>query len=83
MNSARNNFGIAAFFVTALVITFALSPYVPEAKNQVLLVILGYALSWPDRVLQFHYGSSAGSKEKTALLAQAEPLLLNQEAPEQ
>ncbi len=83
MTSARNNFGIAAFVLTAVIIGLALSPIVPETKTQIALVILGYALSWPDRIISFHYGSSAGSKEKTKLLAQAEPLLLNQEAPEQ
>lgn len=66
---SRFFFGALAFFVSIIVIAYTLSAYVPDSKEQIALVVLGNVLGWPLIVLQFFYGSSEGSKEKTAMMA--------------
>ncbi len=65
----RNLFGAIAFAVAALIVGFTLSPLVPIEKEEIALIVLGNVLSWPVIVLQFFFGSSSGSKEKSAALA--------------
>jgi len=69
MNKARDWFGSIAFLFTGVVIIVALSPWIPDTKEKLLYLILGSALTWPSYPLNFHYGSSAGSKEKTQQMA--------------
>jgi hypothetical protein len=68
-DTARNVFGAMAFIVSAVVIGLVLSPYVPAGKEGIANLILGNVLSWPMIVISFFYGSSTGSKEKTAAMA--------------
>lgn len=67
----RAVFGCSAFAAAIAVIGFVLSKYVPQAKEQIALVVLGNVLSWPGMVLAFYFGSSSGSKDKSARLAEA------------
>lgn len=66
--TARNWFGVLAFFVTGAVIAVILSPFVPESKEAIANIILGNVLGWPMIVLSYFYGSSSGSKSKTEAL---------------
>lgn len=65
--TARNAFGAAAFLLTAAIIGFILSPWVPDSKEAIANVILGNVLGWPMMVLAYFYGSSSGSKAKDML----------------
>ena len=40
----------------------------PEGNREVALVILGTAIGWAGSVVNYHYGSSQGSKDKTEAL---------------
>lgn len=66
--SPRNIFGGLAFLVAGVIVGFTLSPFVAVEKEEIALIVLGNVLSWPVIVLQFFFGSSDGSKEKSAAL---------------
>lgn len=66
----RSIFGALAFIVTGGAIALALSPWVASDKEQISLVVLGNVLSWPVIILQWYFGSSEDSKEKTHLLTE-------------
>jgi hypothetical protein len=55
---ARNIFGGMAFVVAAIVIMAAMSPWVPDGKEKIAYMVLGYVLSWPSAVLQYFFGAS-------------------------
>lgn len=65
---AREAFGAATFLLAGGIIGFILSPWVPAEKNDVANIILGNVLGWPLVIIGFYFGSSSGSKEKTAML---------------
>jgi hypothetical protein len=37
----------------------------PSGNREVALVVFGVAIGWGSAVVQFHFGSSEGSKQKT------------------
>lgn len=42
---------------------------IPAGNAEVALVVLGVAIGWAGNVVQFHFGTSEGSKSKTALMS--------------
>ena len=41
---------------------------IPQGNAEVALVVLGVAIGWAGSVVQFHYGTSEGSKTKTKIM---------------
>jgi hypothetical protein len=50
---------------------------IPPDNQDIAMVMLGIVLGWAGNVVQFHFGSSEGSKEKTALMADDDALNLD------
>lgn len=67
-NLSRNVVGAFAMIVAAGILAGLFLVAIPESNREVALVALGVALGWASSVVQFHFGSSAGSVRKTDLL---------------
>ena len=67
-NVSRNMVGAFALIVAAGIIAGLFMVAIPESNREVALVALGVALGWASAVVNFHFGSSEGSKTKTDLL---------------
>lgn len=64
--------GLVGFAVMLLAIGIVTGLFVhelPEGNREVALVILGTVIGWAGAVVNYHYGSSEGSKRKTDMLA--------------
>lgn len=59
----RFTFGLLAFTITAAVIIYAMSPYVPDSKEKIAYLIVGNVLGWPFVILSWFFGSSHGSQQ--------------------
>lgn len=70
-NVTRNFVGTFALGIAAGIIAGLFLTEIPQGNREVALVALGVALGWAGTVVNFHYGSSDGSKAKTTLLADA------------
>jgi hypothetical protein len=68
-NVSRNMVGAFAMGAALGVLFGLFRIEIPEGNREVALVALGVALGWAGTVVNFHYGSSEGSKAKTDLLA--------------
>jgi DNA mismatch repair protein MutH len=66
---SRNMVGAFAMLTASGIITGLFLMEIPAGNRDVAMVALGVALGWAGAVVQFHYGSSEGSKAKTELLA--------------
>lgn len=53
-------------FVAALAALFVVP--VPEGNRETIMILIGYLAGYAGAVVTFHYGSSQGSKDKSALL---------------
>lgn len=60
--------GLAAGIVAAL---FMLE--IPPTNERVAFTILGLVIGWAGSVVNFHFGTSEGSKTKTKLMQKAAP----------
>lgn len=67
-NLFRNAVGLFALGIAAGILTGLFKIEIPPGNREVALVALGVALGWAGTVVNFHYGSSEGSKAKTELL---------------
>lgn len=81
--TARTTFGAIAFLITGIIVGLILSPVVSDTKEQIALIVLGNVLAWPMIVLQYFFGTTQSSAEKTQLLADRgnQALDLTVEAP--
>jgi len=68
-NLSRNVVGAFALGMAAGILAGLFLIEIPAGNREVALVGLGMALGWAGSVVNFHFGSSAGSKDKTDLLA--------------
>jgi DNA mismatch repair protein MutH len=68
-NVSRNTVGLFAMGIAAGILLGLFLMEIPEGNRDVAMVSLGIALGWAGSVVQFHYGSSEGSKSKTDLIA--------------
>jgi DNA mismatch repair protein MutH len=66
---SRNMVGAFAMSTAAGIIAGLFLTEIPAGNRDVAMVALGVALGWAGAVVQFHYGSSEGSKSKTDLIA--------------
>lgn len=69
-NVSRNSVGMFAMGIAAGILLGLFMTEIPVGNREVALVSLGVALGWASTVVNFHYGSSEGSKAKTDLIAQ-------------
>jgi DNA mismatch repair protein MutH len=68
-NASRNLVGAFAMLCAVGILVGLFLLEIPAGNRDVAMVALGVALGWAGAVVQFHFGSSAGSKEKTDLMA--------------
>ena len=67
---AWRNVRCTAVILLAIGIVAALFLFeIPKGNAEVALVVLGVAIGWAGNVVQFHYGTSEGSKTKTTLMS--------------
>jgi DNA mismatch repair protein MutH len=66
---SRNMVGAFAMSMAAGIIAGLFLMEIPAGNRDVAMVSLGVALGWAGAVVQFHFGSSEGSKSKTDLIA--------------
>lgn len=66
---SRNVVGAFALTIAAGIIAGLFFLEIPLGNRDVAMVALGVALGWASAVVNFHFGSSEGSKAKTDLLA--------------
>lgn len=65
---ARNITGGFALLIAAGIVGGLFLLEIPVGNRDVAMVALGVALGWAGTVVNYHYGSSEGSKAKTELL---------------
>tara|TARA_R100001129_G_scaffold182748_1_gene163819 strand:+ start:220 stop:486 length:267 start_codon:yes stop_codon:yes gene_type:complete len=65
----RNIVGGVVMALAAIIILLLFWQEIPEGNRDLALVLLGVALGWAGSVVNFHFGSSQGSKDKTSLMA--------------
>lgn len=65
----RHVTGAAVMALATLVIVLLFLQPLPEGNHEVALVVLGIAINWASNVVNFHFGTSEGSKTKTKLMA--------------
>lgn len=68
-NVARATLGAAVMAIAAAIVAALFFVPIPEGNREVALVVLGIAIGWATAVVNFHFGSSEGSKQKTGILA--------------
>ena len=68
-NMSRNLVGAFAMLVAAGILVGLFLLEIPIGNKDVAMMALGAAMTWAGNVVQFHFGSSAGSKDKTDALA--------------
>lgn len=68
-NMSRNVVGGFAMLTATGILAGLFLIAIPDSNREVALVGLGVALGWASSVVNFHFGSSEGSKAKTDLLA--------------
>lgn len=71
-NIAGTLIGAAVMLLAIAIVAGLFAVELPEGNREVALVILGTVIGWAGAVVNFHYGSSQGSKDKTAMLAERE-----------
>ena len=69
-NVPRNVTGAAVMAIAVTIIVLLFFVPLPQGNDEVALVVLGIAIGWASNVVQFHFGTSEGSKQKTDLLSE-------------
>ena len=67
-NLPRNVVGAFVMTLAAGIVTALFLLELPAGNREVALVILGGAIGWAGSVVNFHFGSSEGSKRKTEMM---------------
>lgn len=60
--------GIVVMLLAVAIVAGLFTLELPEGNREVALVILGTVIGWAGAVVNYHYGSSEGSKRKTDML---------------
>ncbi|SLK03690.1 hypothetical protein [Novosphingobium mathurense] len=66
--------GAIVMILTVGIVAALFTHELPQGNREVALVILGTVIGWASTIVGHEFGSSVGSKDKTALLAKSEPL---------
>lgn len=65
MNDIPRHFvGAAVMFLCGTMIAALFFVEIPEGNRDIAMVLLGIGMGWGGSVVQFHFGSSEGSKRK-------------------
>lgn len=65
----RHLVGLAVMLLAAAVIGALFVLKIPPTNSEIAFMVLGAVMTWAGSVVQFHFGSSQGSKDKTEHLA--------------
>lgn len=65
----RHIVGACVLAIAAGIIALLFLQPLPQGNHEVALVVLGIAIGWATNVVNFHFGTSEGSKTKTKLMA--------------
>lgn len=60
--------GVVVMLLAVAIVMGLFRLELPEGNREVALVILGTVIGWASSVVNYHYGSSEGSKRKTDML---------------
>lgn len=63
----RHVIGVAVLLLAVGIVAALFLLEIPQGNAEVALVVLGVAIGWAGNVVQFHYGTSEGSKAKSKL----------------
>lgn len=65
----RHLVAIAVMGIAAALLWKLFHDAIPEENREIAMIAFGAALGWVGAIVQFHFGSSQGSKDKTDHLA--------------
>ena len=68
-NLARNVVGLVVLALAVCVVAGLFFFPIPDGNHDIAMVILGVVMGWTGAVVQFHFGTSEGSKTKTEMMA--------------
>lgn len=68
-NLARHLVAVFALALAVYIIFVIFEKEIPAENKDVALIVLGIAISWADRVISFHFGSSDGSKRLSEMVS--------------
>ena len=60
----RHIIGVAVIALCTAMIASLFFIEIPEGNREIAMVLLGIGMGWGGSVVQFHFGSSEGSKRK-------------------
>lgn len=66
----RHVVGAVVMLMASVVIYLLFIKPIPDGNHDIAMVMLGIILGWAGNVVQFHFGSSDGSKQKTELMSE-------------
>jgi hypothetical protein len=64
----RHIIGVAVMLIAIGILAGLFFVPIPESNREVALVILGVAIGWAGSVVDYHFGTSAGSVRKTEIM---------------
>lgn len=70
--------GVAAVSIGAILVVMLFFVPIPEENKSLVDVSLGLVLGWGGAVMQFYFGSSKGSADKTAAMTESAKKLAEQ-----
>ena len=67
---ARHIIGCLVMMLAVGIVAALFLVEIPAGNAEVALVVLGVAIGWAGSVVNYHYGTSEGSKTKTRMLGE-------------
>lgn len=64
----RHIIGVCVLLLAIGIVAALFLLEIPAGNAEVALVVLGVAIGWAGNVVQFHYGTSEGSKRKDDIM---------------
>jgi DNA mismatch repair protein MutH len=69
----RHIIAVAVMLLAFAIIAGLFLVPIPDSNGEVALVILGVAIGWAGSVVNYFYGTSAGSTRKTDMMNERQP----------
>ena len=69
---ARHIIGCLVMMLAVGIVAALFLVEIPAGNAEVALVVLGVAIGWAGSVVNYHYGTSEGSKTKTRMLGESQ-----------